>query len=135
MIPRVRNQFEAIISPFTSILYAGVVVHSQSDPVVVILILSTLLVRNTNGIESIVPTKFVSGSVHAFPAMAQGIAAAPEGVCQLARPVASDMSTFPFHGTQPVILICHAISNFAVGALVPIPILPHVPYIQLPIES
>lgn len=58
------------------------------------------------------------------------------GVVQLARPVASEVSTLPAPGTPPVILTCPATVNLAVSAvLVPIPILPPLPYIQLPIES
>ncbi len=82
-----------------------------------------------------VPTKLDAAIVPEFPATAQGIIAPPEGTCQLARPVASETSIFPFHGEPPVIFNCPLISSFAVGAEIPIPIFPPLPYIQFPIES
>jgi hypothetical protein len=82
---------------------AGALVPIPIFPLVRIRIFSVLLVRNARPKLSVVPTKFDVGSVPAFQAIAQGIAAAPVGVCQLARPVASDMRIFPAHGTHPVI--------------------------------
>jgi hypothetical protein len=82
---------------------AGTFVPIPRFPLVRSLIFSTLLVRNARPKLSRVPMKFDAGSVPAFPAIAHGIAAAPVGVCQLARPVASDMRIFPAHGTHPVI--------------------------------
>ena len=61
----------------------------------------------------------------------------PEGVCHVARPDASDVSTLPTHGEPPVISTCHATLRIAVVAsqFVQIPIFPPLPYIQFPILS
>lgn len=97
-------------------------VPNPSHQALVIRIRSTLLVRNARSTASIVPTKFDAAVVPEFPAMAHGITAHPDGVCQIARPVASDMSIFPAQGDPPVILICPLISSLAVGVAIPIPI-------------
>lgn len=117
-----RIQLLTPISPFISSRYDGLVFHRPRKPVLVIRILSTLLVRNARSTVSIVPIKFDAVVVPEFPAMAHGITAHPDGVCQTARPVASDMSIFPAQGDPPVILICPFISSFAVGEGAPIPI-------------
>jgi hypothetical protein len=80
------------------------------------------LVRNARSTVSVVPTKFDAVVVPEFPAIAHGIIAHPDGVCQIARPVASDMRILPTQGDPPVILICPLISNLAVGIAIPIPI-------------
>ena len=48
----------------------------------------------------------------------------PEGVCQVAKPEASEVNTFPGPGEPPVIFIWPFMSNLVVGLSVPMPILP-----------
>lgn len=48
----------------------------------------------------------------------------PDGVCQVARPVASDVSTLPTHGVPHVIITCHSTRSFALFVVVPILIFP-----------
>ena len=105
---------------------AGALVPIPRLPLIRRRIFSVLLVRNARPKLSVVPTKFDAGLVPAFHAMAHGIAAAPVGVCQLARPVASDMRIFPAHGTPPVIFTCPATSSLVPGFVVPIPTFPEV---------
>ncbi len=50
--------------------------------------------------------KFVDGNVPALPTRSHAFDAAAAD-CQLARPVASEVRTFPFHGDHPAILIVH----------------------------
>jgi len=53
----------------------------------------------------------------------------PDAFCQLARPLASLVRTFPAHGAPPVILTCPATSSFAEGEEVQIPIFQVVAFI------
>lgn len=82
--------------------------------------------RNISGASSVVPIKLIPGTVPAFPVRAQPLPPPPPplqvaGVCQLARPVASEVRTFPGPGLPPVIITCPATSSFAHGVEVPIP--------------
>lgn len=87
--------------PFTSSFAAAHVVPSPRFPLVRSLIHSVLFVRNESHTLSVVPTKFEAGSVVAFPEIDHGIAAAPVGVCHVARPAASDINTLPAPGAPP----------------------------------
>ena len=55
----------------------------------------------------------------------------------VARPVASEVRTFPTHGAPPVIFTCPATSSFAPGVSIPIPILPadHAIYVAVLLPS
>lgn len=114
---------EILVAPLETWIFAqGVLVPIPRLPFVRSRIFSTLFVRNVREKLSVVPTKLLFGSVPAFPAIAHGIAAAPVGVCQVARPTASDISIFPAPGTPPRIRIVPFTSNVVLGALVAIPI-------------
>ena len=73
--------------------------------------------------------KLVPGVVPALPVSAQPEPPPhpPEGVCHVERPAASEVRTFPAHGVPQVIFTCPAISSFAHGVEVPIPIFPPLP--------
>jgi hypothetical protein len=47
-----------------------------------------------------------------------------DGDCQEASPLTSEVSTFPAPGLPPLIFNCPSMSNFAVGFITPIPVLP-----------
>ena len=79
-----------------------------------------LLVLNTRSIALSEPRKSVEEIV--FPDLLHSVRLAGT-FDQLARPVASEISTLFNHGVPPVILICPATSNFAQGVVVQIPIL------------
>lgn len=56
---------------------------------------STLFVLNAIATLSLLPIKFEAVVVPEFPAIAHGIIAHPDGVCQVARPLASLTSILP----------------------------------------
>lgn len=64
-----------------------------------IVILTTLFVLKLRFCKSVVPMKSVAGLVAVFPVRDQPADPPPPplGVCQLARPLASDVRTFPAH--------------------------------------
>ncbi len=66
---------------------------------------SILFVLITRSCASMVPRKLDTDVVPELPNVAHGVShpLAPASACQLARPVASDTSTFPAHGDPPVI--------------------------------
>ncbi len=89
---------------------------------------SILLVRNISGMVSVVPIKFVVATVPLLPVIDQLANAplAPDRFCQLAIPVASETSTFPFPGLHHWIRMSPLISILVVGSGVEvlIPIFP-----------
>lgn len=124
LFPAISILFAWYVVPFILSLYAhGFVVQIPRLPHEVSRIFSTLLVLNARSTRSVVPTKLDATDVPEFHATVHGITAPPDGVCQLAIPVASDINIFPTHGFHHAILIVPFISNLAVGELVQIPIL------------
>ena len=111
-----------LICHATSSLAHGALVPIPIFPHDPIRIDSTLFLLNTRSTLSVVQRKLVQAIVPLLPVTIQAPAIEP-GSTQLARPEASEESTFPAHGEPPVIFNCPAISSFAHGVIVPIPIL------------
>ena len=98
------------VIPFTNIF-----------PSVAILIRSTLFVRRTRGILSVVQRKLVEAFVPAFPTRLHSVALAG-ALAQRAVPSAAEVRTFPSPGVHPRIRIWPSISSFVLGLEVPTPI-------------